>query len=339
MRIVTVSIVIPNWNGKLWLGDCLESLRRQSYSDFEVVVVDNGSTDGSQELLQSDYPEVELVSLDRNLGFAKACNTAIRVTSGKYIALLNNDTEADRDWLMHAVSALEARPDISFVASKMLLHGQPDVADACGDFFTVEGIAGKIGHFEPANSFYEGREVFGASAGAAVFRRSLFEDVGLFDENFFMVHEDTDLSFRAQLMGHKCLFVPSAIVYHRVSATLGKESDQHIWLGQRNIELVYFKNMPMPLLIKYLPLHIITNALLLLLYMFRGGARPFLKGKLDAFRLLPKMRRERSRVQETRRVSASDIDEILTRGWLRDALGSKTRSLGNMLKFRQRNVS
>ena len=321
-----VSVIIPNWNQRSLLEACLHSLSRQEFQDFETIVVDNGSSDGSVDHVARNFPLVQVLALDSNLGFAVASNSGIRMARGKYIALLNNDTEADRLWLQELVGALDSALDVGFCASKMLLWEDPSIADACGDFYTVEGIAGKIAHLSQVSSSPERKEVFGASAGAAIYRRSMLDDIELFDEDFFITHEDTDLSFRAQLMGYKCLYVPSAIVYHRLSATLGRDSDMHNFYGQRNIEFVFFRNMPLTLLIKYLPLHLITVVLLFLVYLRRGKARPFIKAKLDALRLLPRMIERRRGIQRKRNVPAHEIDRILTKGWLMSAIRRKVNA-------------
>jgi len=209
---------------------------------------------------------------------------------------------------------------------KILLSQGPSIADACGDFYTVEGITGKIAHLSQASDSTERKEVFGASAGAAIYRRSMLYDIGVVDEDFFITHEDTDLSFRAQSMGYKYLYVPSAIVYHRISATLGRDSDMHSYYGQRSIEFVFFRNMPLTLLFEYLPLHLITIFPLFLVYLRRGRDRPFIKAKLDALRLLPRMIGRRRGIQRKRRVPAHEIDRILTKGWLESAIGRKVMS-------------
>lgn len=310
-----VTVIIPNWNGKHLLPYCLDSLRRQSFADHEVIVVDNGSTDGSQELIQNAYPEVRLLSLNKNLGFAKACNEGIARSSGKYVALLNNDTEANLEWLEQAVSALEERPDASCVASKILMFDEREIVDACGDYYTPEGFAGKIGHLDSASKFVDRGEVFAASAGAAIYRRSLFEDVGVFDEGFFMVYEDVDLSFRAQLQGHKFLFVPTAVVYHHLSSSIGLDSDASVYYASRNIEFVYIKNMPTKLIARYFLLHIAAEIGLLYHNLRIGKSRPFLRAKVDAARGLPHLLKARQEIRKRSRISERELEAKMRPGW------------------------
>jgi len=326
----SASVIIINWNGRRLLEECLVSLMTQSLPPGEVIVVDNGSSDGSPELVRNGFPDVQLVELPTNMGFSRAANVGIDRTQGKYIALLNNDTEPAPDWLSELVMALDDNPDIGFCASKMVLYENPALADACGDFYAREGIPGKIGHLEPENRYNKPREVFGACAGAALYRREVLDRTGGFDEDFFIIHEDSDLSFRARLLGYRCLYVPTAVVRHHLSATLGKQSGMAVYYAQRNMEFVFFKNMPTTLLLKHLPLHLMADILLCLRYICHGQGRVFLKAKLDAIAMLPKMLQKRRAVQAARRISASDIDRLLARDWfskrLRRVLRIPTRT-------------
>lgn len=323
-----VTVVVVNWNGKRYLEACLNSLRGQAYRRLEVILVDNGSTDDSLDLVARSFPEVKVIALHRNAGFGAANNVAIRHANSRYVALLNNDTEADPNWIAELVGALEQHPEIGFCASKMLLHRDRKLIDACGDFYTVEGFAGNIGHLLPADHYREPVEVFGACAGAVMYRRSVLEDIGPFDEEFFLVHEDTDLNFRACLLGHRCLFVPTAVVYHHVNATIGTGSDLSVFLGSRNTEYVYFKNMPTSLVVRYAALHLAANGLLFLLYLSWGKGWPFLKGKLAVFAALRRLLRERRRIQGRRRLRDSELEELLTHGWLQQGLRRRLQRRG-----------
>ena len=284
---ILASVIVLNWNGERFLGACLDSLRRQTLSGLETILVDNGSTDGSVELVKRDFHDVQVIALDRNIGFSGGNNQGIRHARGQYVALLNNDAEADPRWIEEIVKAFECHPEIGMCASKMILYGDRALADACGDFYTVEGVAGKIGHLEPEGQYSEPREVFGACAGAAGYRRSVLQELGGFDEDLFLVHEDSDLSFRAQLMGYRCLFVPTAIVYHHLGATIGRGSDTSVYFSQRNTEFVYLKNMPLLLLLKYWPLHLLADMISFGAHIARGRTPPFLSAKLDALRMMP----------------------------------------------------
>lgn len=311
-----VSVIIVSWNGRSLLDACLSALRKQTGSNCQIIVVDNGSSDGTTAFVRESFRGVEVIALPKNMGFSRANNLGIRHARGEYVALLNNDAEPAPGWLGELVAALEANPDVGSCASKMLLHDQPHLADACGDFYSIEGIPGKIGHLESADRYNESREVFGACAGAALYRRALLEKLGGFDEDFFIVHEDTDLSFRFRLHGYTCVYVPTAVVYHHLSASIGYQSDTAVYYAQRNMEFIFFKNMPTVLLLKYLPLHVITDLLLFARYILHGQARIFLKAKLDALAMMPKMFGKRRQIQGARRVRAAEIDRLLLRGYL-----------------------
>lgn len=323
----SVDVVIVTWNGKDYLIKCLKSLQRQHFRNFKITVVDNGSKDGTFHLVEDLFPHVNIIRLDKNLGFSKAVNIAIRETAADLVALLNNDTEQDAQWLAELVNAQRSNPDAGSFASKMLLFDDRSLIDTCGDYFTVEGIAGKRHHLQPEILCGESREVFGTCAGAALYRRSMLEDIGMFDNDFFITHEDSDLSFRAQLMGYRCLSVPSSIVYHHLGGTIGHASEAQIYYAQRNVEFVYIKNMPTSLFLKYWPAHIFTNFLLILAYANRGQLKVFLKAKLNAARMLPLMLGKRKTIQRNRRVSDEYIDSILTKGWLMKKVKEKLASI------------
>jgi GT2 family glycosyltransferase len=322
----SVSVIIVNWNQKLLLMSCLRSIGKQSYGDHEVLVVDNGSTDGSPNMVRREFPQVRLIALGDNLGFCAANNLALKHARGSYVALLNNDAEVSSDWLRELVGAIDRHPEVGFCASKILLWEHPELADACGDYYTVEGIADKIGHERPADPFDEECEVFGASAAAAIYRRSMLEEVGFFDEDFFMTHEDSDISFRAQLMGYRCLFVPTAIVHHHLSTSVGASSDFHYWQSRRNIEFVFVKNMPAKWLVRYLPLHLFANTILFLLDMWHGRTMLHMGAKGAALKMLPRMLKKRKKIQANRRVSDEYVNAIFTHGWLRDKVRMRLKT-------------
>lgn len=331
---ITVSVIVLNWNGERLLSACLRSIREQTLPGIETILVDNGSTDGSLALVAAHFPEVRIIALRTNLGFSAGNNAGIRNARGRYVALLNNDAQADPRWIEELVHALEQRPEVASCASKILRQGENSIADACGDFYTSEGIPGKIGHLESADRYNESREVFGACAGAALYRRALLDQLGGFDEDFFIVHEDNDLSFRFRLHGYRCVYVPTAVVYHLLSASIGYLSDTAVYYAQRNMEFIFFKNMPTVLLLKYLPLHVVTNLLLFARYILHGQARVFLKAKLDALAMMPKMLSKRREIQGASRVPAAEIDRLLLKGYLWGKLRQGLRGNSGKPPFR-----
>ena len=217
-----VSVVIPNWNGAHLLGPCLDSLRRQRYRRGEVIVVDGASRDRSVELVERDFPEVRLLRLPSNLGFAGNVNAGLRLAQGELLALLNNDAEADPDWLAALVAGMSADQRLGAGASRILHAADRATIASAGDQLCRSGLARQRGNGQPDGPpFDRPAEVFSASGGAAIYRRAMLEDVGLFDELLFMYLEDVDLGLRARLRGWGCRYLPAASVAHRVSATGG----------------------------------------------------------------------------------------------------------------------
>lgn len=244
-----VSIIIPNYNGASYLRDCLMSLREQTLQSFEVIVVDNGSTDSSESVTSEVLPSAVWLPLGHNRGFSAAANAGIRVARAERLVLLNNDTQARPTWLERLVAALDEVPEASFAASKLLSLGCPEVIDAAGDGFNLlRGSGYSIGTGRGSEEFDERAWVFGACAAGAIYRRSLLEDIGTFDEEFFMALEDVDVDLRAQVAGHRCLYVPDAVVLHqRRGSTDPTALDVYSrWI--RNTIWVSGKNLPLSLL-------------------------------------------------------------------------------------------
>jgi GT2 family glycosyltransferase len=309
------SVVVVNWNGRQHLDTCLNALGRQTFTDFEIILVDNGSTDGSADHVRTCYPRVEVVALPENRGFCAGSNEGIRRARGWCVALLNNDTEADPNWLHELVSTMERR-GVGICASQILFFDDRHILDSAGDDFSISGVASKRGHLQEASGNTEPEEVFGASAAAALYRRSMLEDIGLLDEDFFLIFEDADLSFRARSAGYRCVYVPTARVYHKTNASIGTYSQTYVYYGQRNVELTYLKNMPALLLLKYLPVHLLYNVLALAFFSSQGRAGSFLHAKGSALWCLPATLRKRRHIQARRVLASGQIDALLERRWL-----------------------
>lgn len=217
-----VSVIVPNWNGRHLIGACLDSLRAQTYPNVEIIVVDGASQDGSADLVAERYPEVRLLRLAANLGFSGNVNAGLRAARGEVLALLNNDAEAEPAWLSELVNALLADPSLGSCATKIVHHENRGLIASAGDVLRRDGLAAQRGNGEPDDGRYDlSEEVFAASGGGAAYRRAMLEDVGLLDERFRSYLEDVDLGLRARLRGWRCWYVPTARVYHRVSATGG----------------------------------------------------------------------------------------------------------------------
>jgi GT2 family glycosyltransferase len=308
-----VAVVIPNWNTRRFLSSCLSSLRRQSFRHFEAVMVDCGSTDASVELVEQRFPEVKIVALGENRGFSGAANAGIRAADAELIALLNSDTEQDPEWLATLVQAADTHPEAGMFASKMLSLSDRRILDGAGDALRSSGLPYRLGHGERDRGQYDTEAfVFGACAAAALYRRQMLEDVGLFDEDFFAYCEDGDLSFRAQLAGYRCLYVPGAVVYHAGGAASGgKRSPTATRLGTRNSVLLLVKNLPAPLLPR-LALPFLGGQLARLLAAAATGTlRAHLQGLEETLRMTPLMLRKRGGVQKLRRVPPEYIRRLL----------------------------
>lgn len=311
-----VSIVIVTWDGRQHLEACLTAVAAQRDVDAETILVDNASTDGTSEYVQARFPWVRIVALDRNHGFAGGNNAGARQARGRYLAFLNNDTVADPGWLRALRSGLDEPGGIALATSRVVYMHDPAIVDSAGDGMTRWGGAFKRHHGGPAGEAAESREVFGACGAAFMIPKAVFDEIGGFDEDFFVSHEDVDLSYRAQLRGYRCRYVADSIVRHRGGSTLGRASRMAIFHGQRNLEWVYVQNTPLPLLVRTLPGHLIYNAAAAVHFARRGLLGTFLSAKAAAIIGLPRALRKRTRVQQARTVSARAIWERLEPRWL-----------------------
>ncbi len=306
-----ISVVIVNYNGRVFLEPCLTSLSAQTYTDHEVIVVDNGSTDGSVEFLEENFPDIHLIRLKENLGFAGGTNAGILAASGEYIMTLNNDTRLEPDCLAELASVMNSSDTIGMCASKMLF---PDGRiNSTGICISRSGAAWDRGMYSKDRGQYDLlQDVFGACAGAALYRRLMIDQIGLFDEDFFLYMEDVDLAFRAQLSGWKWFYVPTARVYHIHGGTAGVGSDLSIYYGNRNVLWYVLKNMPATILIVSLPWIIGRNLAVIPYYMVKGKAMTILRSKFDALLGVPLILRKRRDIHQT--VEDSDIMRFI-RTW------------------------
>ncbi len=298
-----IAVIIVNWNGKKFIEECLNGLEEQTFKDFSIIVVDNASTDGSLQLVKKKYPEVKTVALSENLGFAVANNLAIESVKTEYVALLNNDAIPHPGWLENLVKALEKHPEAGFAASKMLFYDRPDIIDRAGDIYTTAATALLNGRGEPSKNFNKPAWVFGACAGAAIYRKRMLDDIGLFDEDFFLVYEDVDLSFRAQLRGYKCLYVPDAVVYHQAGSSIGDDSPISVYYSHRNLEWVYIQNMPGSLIAKTILPHMIYVFAAFVFFVLKGRSVDFIKAKWHALKGLKRALVKRKHIQNNRTVT------------------------------------
>ena len=298
------------------LPTCLDSLRRQTYPRVEVIVADNGSTDGSLHLLARDYPEpeVQVLALGENRGFAGACNAGIQAAQGDLVLLLNNDTEAAPRWVEEVVAAFQRHPEAGSVASKMLLFDQRDTFHTAGDFYRVDGRPGNRGVWQKDAGQYDMEEhVFSACGGSAAYRKAMLEQVGRLDKDFFYSCEDVDLAWRAQLAGWRCVYAPRAVVYHKLSATGGGVTAS--FHDGRNFIYLLVKDYPGDLWRIHWRAIVRTQLRLAgeALRAWRGmEARARLRGMLAGLLGVPRMLSQRRAVQRSRTVDRSYLESILT---------------------------
>ncbi|MBI4862333.1 MAG: glycosyltransferase family 2 protein [Candidatus Riflebacteria bacterium] len=321
-----VTVVVLNWNGAAVIRDCLQGLRFQTFRRFSTLVVDNASTDGSPGLVRREFPEVELLELRENRGFAGGNNAGIGLLRRTrptipYIALLNNDARPQTGWLAALVTALEERPGMGMAASKMLRWdgvADPSIIDCAGTVFYTCGRADKRGEGCDAALFSRPEEVFGACAGAALYRAGMLDEIGLFDADLFAYHEDVDLDLRARWAGWGCWYVPEAVVWHRVGHSARIAGLDTVVLAKRNISWVLIKNWPASLFLRH-GLSVGTYNLLSDLWgILRGRGRAVLAARWATLRGLPKVLRKRTRVMGARKIDASEFDRwIVPTPWLR----------------------
>ena len=328
-----VSVIVPNWNRRELLDACIRSLLAQDYPLVEIIVVDNGSSDGSAGMVRESFPSVRLVAFRENTGFSKAVNAGISASGGEFVALINNDAEADEGWLSHLVRAAGAHGEAGFFASKVLFHADRRTIDTFGDGFSVAGFGYKRGWGEDTDSYMEEAHVLGACGAAAMYRRSMLEDVKVggeyFDTDFFAFAEDLDLSLRARLRGHACVAVPGAVVYHRLRATSGRGSEGSLFLGHRNFMLCIMKSFPASVILRNIFSIASYAALSALADILKNRRLIYVKSHLAALAMWPKVKPKRAAIQAGRRISASEFQALLTKRWLSLwlTLGRMTRSV------------
>jgi hypothetical protein len=321
--VAEVSVIVVTWNGRQHLEMCLAAVADQRDVAVETILVDNGSTDGTSAFVRERFPWVKVVLLDVNRGFAGGNNAGAREATGRYLAFLNNDTQADPGWLRALRDGIDQSKGIALATSRIVYMHDPSVVDSAGDGMTRAGGAFKRFHGGLATGAAESCEVFGACGAACLMPRTVFEELGGFDEDFFASHEDVDVSYRARLLGYRCRYVAGAIVRHRGSATLGRVSAQAVFQGQRNLEWVYVKNTPASILARTLLSHMIYNVAAAVHFTRLGLLGTFLRAKLAALGGLPLMLRKRAVVQRSRAVGTSAIWRVLEPGWVRLKLKEK----------------
>lgn len=290
MRDVTV--IIPNYNGKHFLKACLDSLKAQSEPDFATMVIDNGSTDGSAAYIKQEYPWVSLVERDKNYGFCNAVNTGIHLAKTDYVLLLNNDTEADRDFVKELRRMITRDQRIFSVSSKMINFHRRELMDDAGDMYNIAGWQFQRGVGREAKRYKKAAPIFSACAGAAVYRKEVFEKIGYFDENHFAYLEDMDIGYRARIYGYRNYYCPTAKVYHIGSGTSGsKYNEFKVRHSSRNSVYLNYKNMPLAQLFINFPALMFGWAVKWLFFVKLGFGMTYLKGIAEGFRTLGRVKK------------------------------------------------
>ena len=320
----SIAIIIPNWNGIHEIEACLRSLEKQTARPT-IIVVDNGSTDGSKELIEESFPNVIVLPQPHNLGFAGGVNVGIRYALERdfaYIGLFNSDAVADSAWANTLRKTLETDLQVG-IATGLLLHSDGKTIDSTGDWYSIWGLPFPRGRGKLARSAEGAGPVFSGSGGASIYRAELFRTVGLFDETFFAYYEDVDISFRAQLAGYTVFYNPKAIAYHergsastRINTTKQtastKVSGFTVYQTFKNLPILYRKNIPNELRSTIGPRFYLAYSLMLAHAIKKGHGTSAIKGLIQSIMLIPYAQRERRTIQGHRSVS---IEYILTIIW------------------------
>ena len=307
-----ISVVIPNLNGKHFLEICLKSIYNQSFGDVEVILIDNASNDDSVKFVLNEYPKVKIVVNNENLGFSKAVNQGIKAANGDLIFLLNNDTELHIDCLKALNNAAQDKKDASIFASKMLYFDERNIINDVGDIFSIYAIAHQQGKGEVDNGQYNAeRYIFGACAGAAMYRADLFQEIGLFDEDFFAYLEDVDVSFRSQIYGRKCLYVPNAVVYHVDGGTSKKINNFSRYYTTRNVLYLITKNFPWKILLLLSPFILLGQLRNLIGSIKNKSFGLFVKSYYEYFFNFCSLIKKRRKILTNKKVSDKYIISIL----------------------------
>jgi GT2 family glycosyltransferase len=308
-----VTFVILNWNGRAFLEVVLPTIFAQTATGFAVHVVDDASTDDSRAYVERSWPAARFIAHQENVGITANMNRGIGSATTDYIALLNNDLELAPNWLHEMRAALEAQPAAAAGDGKMLDYHRRDHIDGAGDLLTWAMLPGRRGNGELDTGQYdEPQEVFSVSGGAALLRRAAFEDVGPFDSDLFAYYEDIDWGFRARLLGYSALYVPTAIAFHMGSATTGRDPGRWAHLLPRNRIYVVAKDLPAPLLWRYLPRILVSELFWLRVDLRNGLGLKHLKGWWQALGMLPLALHKRRAIQSARRASIASLRSAMT---------------------------
>ena len=279
-----VSVVIPNFNGTAFLDSVLASLEGQTLNNFEVILVDNGSTDGSCSFVTANYPWVHLIELSENFGFCGAVNAGIRAAKAPYVLLLNNDTEVKEDFVEEMLAAIRRHKNAFSCGARMVQYHDRDKLDDVGNYYCALGWSFARGRGKDIHAYETEDRIFSACAGAAIYRKKILEKIGYFDEEHFAYLEDTDIGYRARIYGYENWYAPKAIVYHVGSGTSGSRYNQFKtrYSSRNNIYLIY-KNMPLLQIILNLPFLVAGFLVKFLFFAVKGMGKEYAAGIKNGF--------------------------------------------------------
>lgn len=310
-----VAIVVLNWNGIKDTLSCLNSLQKQSYKNFNIIVVDNGSNDESRSLLMRynlKHKNTFVIYNTKNLGFAGGVNTGIKyaLDNGfEYIALFNNDAISDKNWLQGLVDSIQ--PKEIGISTGLLLRENGKTIDSTGDWYSIWGLPFPRDRNNSTSKAAKSGVVFGATGGASLYKSELFKTIGLFDEDFFAYYEDVDISFRAQLAGWSVVYEPKSVAYHKQGATANKISGFATYQTFKNLPLLFIKNVPRRLLFSIGFRFYFAYIMMFLNATKNGSGKQAIKGLAKSIALKPKKIRERHQIQKSKRVGDDYIKSIL----------------------------
>lgn len=316
--VPAVSIIIASTDGRTYLEECLPSLARQTFTDFEVIIVDNGSSDGSAGYIADAWPAARVIVTPERLGFACAMNRGIGAARAPLVVILNNDVVLDAAWLAELVGCMRRHPDAGFCSSRAYSHADPQRIDGAGAALAMGGWVYEVGHGEiDRGAWDDEREVCVATGVSLMLRRPMLERIGTFDEAFETGSEDADLTLRAFLAGYRGFYAPASILHHRRRGTVSRRPAELVVRYQRNIELVILKNLPLGLLLRGVPARLAFWLASFALHVRDGNGLLFIRGKLAVIPALPHALRERRRLRRNRRVAPRELERLMTPGAMR----------------------
>ncbi|MBU1204260.1 MAG: glycosyltransferase family 2 protein [Nanoarchaeota archaeon] len=314
--MVKASIIILNWNGLEFLKDCFESIQKQTFTDFETIMVDNNSQDGSPNYVENVFPWIRVIRNNKNTGQTGGDNTGIKHAKGEYIILLDNDTIVDKNWLKELVVAADSDPKIGMCGSKMYFMDDPRLICSTGLLAFTDGSAIDRGVYEIDKGQYDNKpDIFGPCGGSGLYKKEMLENMKIMgeymDNEFFAYCEDLDIAYKGRLLGYVCKFAPKSIVYHKVNASSRKISNLGLTCGIKNKMWVVIKNFPTKMLLKYMPFIAMRQVVSFVFYLFIKPSIPATKARVVMIKKIPVMLKKRKIIQDRRKITSDQLEGTL----------------------------